>query len=78
MSFFSSMYFDNLHCLLSIVRAIWNCIRTYVEGHGCATNEKFGKILRLTIREHYVNCYDTVKSLAVMHGEQVDKLIHLS
>ena len=40
---FSCISFDDFHCRLSIIRAIWNYVRTYVEGYGYDANENFGK-----------------------------------
>ena len=74
---FSSIAFDNLHCRLSIVRSIQDCTRKYIQGCGYDINKKFTDILCLSIREYYVNCYEIGKSLAAMHGEQVDQFLEL-
>ena len=65
---FSSIAFD-LHYCLSITCSIWDCIRKHIEGCGYDVNQKFTDILRLSIREYYINFYERGKSLAAMHSE---------
>ena len=73
----SAIGFDCLHSRLSSGRGILSFIRKYLEGYGYDLNEKFGVILRKTIGEYYVECYETGKSLACMHGQQINDFISL-
>jgi len=73
----SRVAFDNLHNRLSNVRQIWDYIRNYVNVYGYDLQSKFTNILRKELSDYYVQCHDTGKSLAVMHGEQIEAFINL-
>ena len=47
-------------------------IRKYLDGCGCNLNNKFCDILRTRIRDYCIEYYKTFKSLACMHGEQIN------
>ena len=73
----SSIGFDNMHTRFSNVRSIWTYVRDYVESYGYNLQNKFSTLLKLQIGEYYIDCHDTGKSLAVMHGEQIDSFLDL-
>jgi hypothetical protein len=65
----SKIAFDCLHSRLSTGRAILGFIRKYLDGYGYNLNNKFCDVIRTRIGDYYVECYETFKSLACMHGE---------
>ena len=74
----SRVAFDNLHNRLSNVRKFWDYVRNHVDVHGYDLQEKFTNILKKELSDYYVQCHDAGKSLAVMHGEQINSFIILT
>ena len=48
-----------------------------MDGYGYNLNNKFCDVLRTRIRDYYVECYETFKSLVCIHGEQINQFITL-
>ena len=68
---------DNLHLRLSNVWSMLKFIREHLQRFSYSANEKFLFILRKEMGEYYIDCYETGKNLACMHGEQIEQFLHL-
>ena len=71
----SSVRNDILHLRLSVIRKIIGFIQHYLEPYDYEIKQRFISILKEEWDSFYVDCYESNKSLNVIHGAHVNAFI---